>query len=97
VADTGELYEWQNRGEDNCLLCGRLHGKRMTMEAWQALFLPGFHPHCDCALVRVLTAEDWLSWLFMPSAPSARFAQSGRAAQPRPRWIRPESPRLRQY
>jgi hypothetical protein len=43
------LYKWVTHGE-NCRRCNNMDGMTATLEEWASMFMPGFHPNCDCSL-----------------------------------------------
>jgi hypothetical protein len=53
-----DLYRWQSGGRPDCPVCARLNGTIQPLDYWRAVVMPGFHPCCDCELVRVTTNEQ---------------------------------------
>jgi len=88
-----DLYRWQSGGKPDCPVCERLSGIIQPLDYWRAVVLPGFHPHCDCELVRVTTNEQ-RTQSPLPVAPAipretlppmGRLPRAGRLLPDRPR------------
>lgn len=51
-AEGATLYRWQTVGY-NCPICQILSNRIYTWDYWRNTVTPGFHPGCDCQLVKV--------------------------------------------
>jgi hypothetical protein len=85
MSQPNRLYEWRTQGAENCPHCAYLAGRVLSLEAWQTLILPGFHPGCDCELVLVTTTQGENEPLLPPLPPEERFPRRGKVPRPRPR------------
>jgi hypothetical protein len=88
-----DLYRWQSGGRPDCPVCARLNGTIQPLDYWRAVVMPGFHPHCNCELVRVTTNEQRTQAppLIAPGIPHQNLPPMGRV--PRAGRLLPDRPR----
>lgn len=95
MSAASRLYAWRTRGAGDCPRCAALAGVVLPLEAWQALILPGFHPHCDCELALVETTEGESGRILRPLPVRERFPGKGTVPRPRPYSPRRPGPGIR--